>query len=197
MDLKKYIRNYGIMALGSLIIGIGVAPVVIANLGADSMTTFEQGITMVMNISLPIAQLIANGIFIVLLFVLSRKNVGIDTVLSPMFISLGCTIGLKLIEFVPEFNRYVEFFIGLVIIGLGIGIGSMTETGSNPYDGFILVIAEKIRKEYSIMRVVMDALLLIVGILMHGTFGIGTIIAIACQGFIANFFVKLFRSMKH
>ena len=196
--MKKLVRDYLIMIIGAIVIGIGVAFIVSANVGGDAMTTFEQGLTQTFHISLPIAMIIANGIFVILLLVFAKDNISIDTVLSPLFISVGSKIGLL---FVPTIEgmliRYVFFLIGLFIAGIGIAIGAQSATGSNPYDGFVLALSKKINKSFSVVRPVMDAGLLIIGVLLKGTFGVGTFIAIFCMGPVANFFIKIFSKVLH
>ncbi len=196
--MKKLVRDYLIMIIGAIVIGIGVAFIVSANVGGDAMTTFEQGLTQTFHISLPIAMIIANGIFVILLLAFAKENISIDTVLSPLFISAGSKIGLL---FMPNLDdmiiRYVFFLIGLFIAGIGIAIGAQSATGSNPYDGFVLALSKKINKSFSVVRPVMDAGLLIIGVLLKGTFGVGTFIAIFCMGPVANFFIKMFAKIIH
>ena len=196
--MKKLVRDYLIMIIGAIVIGIGVAFIVSANVVGDAMTTFEQGLTQTFHISLPIAMIIANGIFVVLLLVFAKENISIDTVLSPLFISVGSKIGLL---FVPTIEgmviRYVFFLIGLFIAGIGIAIGAQSATGSNPYDGFVLALSKKTNKSFSVVRPVMDAGLLIIGVLLQGTFGVGTFIAIFCMGPVADFFIKIFAKIIH
>ena len=196
--MKKLVRDYLIMIIGAIVIGIGVAFIVSANVGGDAMTTFEQGLTQTFHISLPIAMIIANGIFVVLLLVFAKENISIDTVLSPLFISVGSKIGLL---FVPTIEgmviRYVFFLIGLFIAGIGIAIGAQSATGSNPYDGFVLALSKKTNKSFSVVRPVMDAGLLIIGVLLQGTFGVGIFIAIFCMGPVADFFIKIFAKIIH
>lgn len=196
--MKKLVRDYLIMIIGAIVIGIGVAFIVSANVGGDAMTTFEQGLTQTFHISLPIAMIIANGIFVILLLAFAKENISIDTVLSPLFISAGSKIGLL---FMPNLDdmiiRYVFFLIGLFIAGIGIAIGAQSATGSNPYDGFVLALSKKINKSFSVVRPVMDAGLLIIGVLLKGTFGVGTFIAIFCMGPVANFFIKIFAKVIH
>ena len=196
--MKKLVRDYLIMIIGAIVIGIGVSFIVSGNVGGDAMTTFEQGLTQTFHISLPIAMIIANGIFVVLLLVFAKENISIDTVLSPLFISVGSKIGLL---FVPTIEgmviRYVFFLIGLFIAGIGIAIGAQSATGSNPYDGFVLALSKKTNKSFSVVRPVMDAGLLIIGVLLKGTFGVGTFIAIFCMGPVADFFIKIFAKNIH
>lgn len=190
-------KRYIIMLLGAFTIGIGVVPVISANLGADALSTLEQALTVTFPISLPVAQIIVNASFIILLLVFAREKVGLDTCLCPLAIAFGSTVALNLLSFIfTGLNPYILLPLGMVIIGLGIGIGSMSETGSNPYDGFVLYLAEKSKISYSILRSACDLLMLAIGILLKGTFGIGTIIAICLQGVIANFFVKILKNVR-
>lgn len=190
---KELIKNYLIMMLGGLVIGVGVAFVVYAKLGGDAMTTFEEGISVFFNMELPIAQAIANAIFIVILFFIDRKRVNIDTVLCPLFITLGCKLAINFI-FTPSalLVRYLYMIVGVIIVGAGIGIGAQTPSGSNPYDGTIMAISDKINKSFSIVRPICDAGLFVVGFLLHGSWGVGTIVATFATGYIANVFIKLF-----
>ena len=136
---KNLIKNYLIMIIGAMVIGVGVSFIVYGNLGGDAMTTFQQGISVFFQISLPTAQLIANAIFVVFLFLVDRKRVNIDTVLCPLFITLGCKLTLLVL---PAVNttvlKYVYMLCGITIAALGIGIGAQTKSGSNPYDGTVL-----------------------------------------------------------
>ena len=189
--MNETIKKYLIMIVGAMVIGIGAAFIVGGNVGGDSMTTFEQGLMQTCNIALPIAMILANGIFVILLLIFSRENLSIDTILCPLFISLGSNIGVKFIPSVEGMVvRIVFLLVGIVICALGIGIGAQTTTGSNPYDGFVLAFSKKINQSYSIVRPVFDVCLLVLGILLHGTFGIGTFIATFCIGPVANVFIK-------
>ena len=48
--------------------------------------------------------------------------------------------------------------VGITVVGVGIVIGAQSETGSNPYDGFILALSEKVGKPYRIMKTVAQSI---------------------------------------
>ena len=75
--MNKIFKNYLLVASGAIIIGVGVAFVVYGNLGGDAMTTLEQGMHNTFKISLPLAQIIANLFFALLLFLLEKDRVNI------------------------------------------------------------------------------------------------------------------------
>ncbi|MDO4378680.1 MAG: YitT family protein [Erysipelotrichia bacterium] len=187
---KKFIKRMAVMIISGMIIGLGIAFFVSADLGADSMTTFEQGISKTFNIDLALCSIVANALFVVLTLFVQPKALTIPTLVYPLFISLG--IKLADIVLVPVDSlplRIVFMLLGLVTIGLGIGLGSNCNCGNNPYDGFVICLSEKFTIQFNYVRMVIDAVLLIGGILMQGSYGIGTIIAILLQGTIAQLFI--------
>ncbi len=194
---KNFIKRLIVMIISGIIIGLGVAFFVKAELGADSMTTFEQGLSVSFNIDLALCSIIANALFAILTLFVNAKALTIPTLIYPLFISLG----IKLTNmFLPNVSstemRIVYMFIGLIMIGVGIGLGSNCDCGNNPYDGFVLCLSEKIKFQYKYVRMLLDAIILVVGILLKGSFGIGTIVAIVLQGAIAQWFIEKFKKSK-
>jgi len=192
--MRKYVRDYLIMIINSLVIGAGVALVVYGNLGADSLTTFEQGASVSTGLELSLCQMIINFSFAILLFVINRKKVSLPTFIIPFLIPLGLKLTMLFLQTVDNIIiRYVYMLGGIVVIGLGIGIGAQSEISNNPYDGLILTLSEKFKISFGVLRPIIDAVILAIGILLGGTWGVGTVIATFCQGFVANFFIKFLK----
>ena len=182
------------MIAGSLIIGAGVAVVIAGDLGSDSMTTLEQGISRFLNIDMSLAPLVANGLFVLALLAVNRRRVSVDTLLCPFLITLGIKAANQLLPQVSGMAmRVVCLVLGYLIIALGIGVGAQSETGSNPYDGFVLALAEKLNMDYRIVRWIVDIAVLLIGVLLGGSFGIGTFYAIAVTGITAKIFIELLK----
>ena len=187
-------RRYLIMIAGSLIIGAGVAAVIAGDLGSDSMTTLEQGISRFLKIDMSLAPLIANGLFVLALLAVNRSRVSLDTLLCPFLITLGIKAANLMIPQVTGMAmRIVCLVLGYLIIALGIGVGAQSETGSNPYDGFVLALAERLNTDYRVVRWIVDIAVLLIGVLLGGSFGIGTFYAIAVTGITAKFFIELLK----
>lgn len=194
---KNLVRSYLIMFIGAFVIGIGAAFIIYGNLGGDAMSTFEQGLVRTFSISLPVSQIIANMTFAAILFLLDKNRVSLDTILCPLCISFGCSVISRFISETSVLTlQYVYLLVGIVICSAGIGIGAQTESGSNPYDGTILALSEKFHINFSLLRPIFDGILLVVAILLKGSFGIGTIIATFALGPIANIFIKALSFIK-
>lgn len=190
---EKILRDYIFMLIGSLLIGFGVSFVIAGNVGGDSLTTLEQGLSITFNTTVPIAQIMVNAVFVIILFIFYRSRVSFSTVLSPFVISFGCFLVNLIMEEFQVTNmplRLLLMIIGLIIIGLGIGFGAQSPAASNPYDALVLSMSEAFKFSYAYLRPICDALILVLGILLKGSFGIGTILATFLQGYIAEFFIK-------
>ena len=70
-----------------------------------------------------------------------------------------------------------------------------SEAGTGPNDLVAVVISEKSGIRFGITRVATDALFVLVGFLLGGKVGIGTVICAFLVGFVADFFMPLSNSL--
>lgn len=196
MSNKKVIRLV-LMFLSAIIIGLGISFFVNAKLGADAMTTFEEGLSNTLHLDLSICLIIANGIFVLLTLLIDRKSLHLTTLVYPLFISLGIKISSL---FVPSLDNIVirVFFmlLALIIIGMGIGLAVVCDSGNNPYDGFVVSLSGITKIQFRYVRAVCDLVVLAFGVLLKGSFGIGTFVAILLQGTVGQFFIEFFSKNK-
>ena len=184
---KKYLRHFLMLIFSSLSLGVGCGLLIIAGLGSDSMSTLMEGISVVTKISFSNVNLILNLSILILAFLSGRNNVGLASVLYPFFVSIGIGISTKLISGVDDliFN-IILFMIGFILMVVAIGLNSKCECGKNPYDALCFNLANIFKVKYSFIRTSIDLLMLIIGILLHGTYGIGTIVAAFMMGTVAG-----------
>lgn len=85
--------------------------------------------------------------------------------------------------------RIIILALGCVILAFGMTIVIKSDAGTGPNDLVAVVVSDKTKKKFSIMRIIVDSLFVIVGWLLGGTFGIGTLICAALVGPVAGFFM--------
>ena len=124
-------------------------------------------------------------------FIVDRKALKITDIVYPFIISAG----IKLASYIPlplhsMGLRVLYFAIALILIGFGIGLGVNSKCGNNPYDGFVLLISKKVNRQFKHIRILMDIMVLIIGIILRGSFGVGTILSMILQGAIGQFFIE-------
>jgi hypothetical protein len=134
-------------------------------------------------------------IIIVLLFV-DRSYIKIGTVLCMIcggpiidfFTMLLLPVG---IQNTPMIVRILVLMLGCVILAYGMTIVIKSDAGTGPNDLVAIVISDKTHKKFSIVRIIVDICFVLIGWLLKGTFGVGTLICAFLVGPVAGFFLPI------
>lgn len=187
MNKVQLMLGFILFCFGSFILGIAISCFIVSGLGSDAMSTFAQGIGQQFLISQGSANAIISFIMVSFAFVVDKKQIGIGTVIQPFICSYAIQLGLKVLPNMSGILLYLIYFIGLLLMGISIGITSKTNYGKTPYDSLIFALMNKFNKKYRVIRWIEDLIMLVVGIMLGGKYGIGTIITLLFVGIIAMF----------
>ena len=129
-------------------------------------------------------------IVLVLLFV-DKSYIKIGTLLCMIFggpIIDMFTVVLKNIvnENSTMVVRFIALALGCVILAFGMTIVIKSDCGTGPNDLVAVVISDKIKKNFGVIRIIVDLTFVIVGFLLSGTVGIGTVVCAFLVGPVAN-----------
>ncbi len=164
------------LILGLVLFGLGIAMMVIANLGLSPWEIFHQGISRRTGIPLGTVGIIT-GILVLLLWIPLRERPGIGTVANVFLI--GIVIDLTLLVF-PEavgtmWLRWALMIGGTVVIAIGSGLYIGVGLGPGPRDGLMTGIARR-GVPISLARAGIEITVLVAGWFLGGTAGIGTLV---------------------
>ena len=81
--------------------------------------------------------------------------------------------------------------LGCVILAYGMTIVIKSDAGTGPNDLVAVVISDKLKKKFSIVRIIVDLSFVIIGFVLGGSLGIGTIICAFCVGPVAGHFLPI------
>ncbi len=81
--------------------------------------------------------------------------------------------------------------LGCVILAYGMTIVIKSDAGTGPNDLVAVVISDKLRKKFAIVRLLVDAVFAAIGFVLGGTVGAGTIVCIALVGPVAGIFLPV------
>ena len=87
--------------------------------------------------------------------------------------------------------KLMVFFIGLSIYTFGLALLIKCKLGMNALDSLIYRLVDMIHIEYKWIRIVADLILTILGFIMGGVVGIGTLVSILCTGMMIDLFTKI------
>ena len=184
---KINIKSWIIFFIGTTVTGCGIQLCNLAGLGMDPLGIFQTGMARIFDISLSLSNILICVFFILVATVTNRKDVTFMSAASPFISSFGISI---VPEFFAEWNRYVLFPLGLTMMAVGIAVSIYAGCGKTAYDCFIYGFMRMSGKSYALMRFCTDATLAVLGILMKGSAGIGTVIACVCVGKMMEFVLK-------
>jgi hypothetical protein len=204
--VKRSVKEWGlriaILLLGLCIAHLGVTLFLLSDLGSDPFNVFVQGIYRALDrltgwgflthgrVHVAISLLIV----LILLFV-DRSYIKIGTALCMLFggpiidvfntLLEGPTAGASL----PV--RVCMLVAGCVILACGMTIVIRSDAGTGPNDLVAVVISDKTGKKFSVTRMVVDACFLLIGWLLGGTAGVGTLVCMFLVGPVAGFFLPI------
>lgn len=202
LNCKQLTKKLIFFFLGLWIIQTGVAIFIGTNIGSDPFTVFTQGIAHVLNITPGRANMVITFIFLVIILLVERRYINIGTVLAMLsagvFIDLmtNCFAGIHF----ENFNIIVKMLLlvlSCVIIAIGFSLLKATELGVAPNDVIPFLISDKTKGQYRVIRICMDVTFFVVGWLLGGVIGVGTIIAALLQGPTIQFFMPKLEKFVH
>ena len=132
-------------------------------------------------------------IILILLFV-DRSYIRIGTIIcmflgGPIIDLFTVLLGDYINSSLPMAMRIIVLVAGCIILALGMTIVIKSEAGTGPNDLVAIVISDKTRKSFGIVRILTDCFFVIAGFLLGGTFGLGTIICAFIVGPVAQIFM--------
>ena len=199
-SIKELLLRVVILMVGLTIAHFGVTLFLLSDLGADPFNVLVQGVCRTMENAFhwglshgSIHRIICFLIILVLLIV-DRRYVKIGTLLcmfcgGPIIDFFTWILGDTLNAESPIWLRVVMLALGCVILAFGMTVVIKSDAGTGPNDLVALVISEKANWRFGIVRICTDAAFTIIGFLLGGVFGVGTVICAFLVGPVADVFL--------
>ena len=197
--MKRFFLRVVILLVGLTIAHLGVTLFLLSDLGADPFNVLIQGLFRVLQKPLPF---LTHGtthvavclLIVAVLLIVDRSYVKLGTLLCMVFggpiIDLFTWILSPLqIGAAPLWIKIPVLALGSVILAYGMTIVIKSEAGTGPNDLVAVVLSDKTKIRFGIMRIVVDFSFVALGWLMGGVFGVGTLICAFLVGPVADFFL--------
>jgi len=193
--LKVWLPRVVLLLAGLCIAHLGVTLFLLANLGSDPFNVMIQGLFRLVNItSHGTVHATVSLLIVAVLLVVDKSYVRIGTFLCMLL--GGPIIDVFTIILKPLINadsamplRVLAVVIGCVILAFGMTIVIKSQAGTGPNDLVAVVISDKLRKKFGIVRIIVDICFALTGFLLGGTVGLGTLVCVAVVGPVAQVFM--------
>lgn len=173
---------------GVLCLGPGIALTVDAGLGVSPFDVLHEGLAERTGLSFGTV-VIALGALILLAWLPLHQPFGIGTVLNTLFVGLLIDFWLWVL---PEPDQLAWQWLmlagGIVVTGFGIGLYIGAGLGTGPRDGLMTAIAARGHPVW-VVRTAIELTALVLGWLLGGTAGIGTVLFALSIGPLGHFFL--------
>ena len=200
-NYQEILLRLVIMFCGLTIAHLGVTLFLLADLGSDPFNVLIQGIFRRLSASIGWSFLTHGRIhmaicflIILILLIIDKTYVKVGTILC-MFCG-GPIIDVFTALIQNHFNSTSSFAMritglvcGCVILAYGMTIVMKADAGVGPNDLVAIVLSDKSKKPFSIIRIIVDACFVLIGFLLGGSVGAGTIICVFIIGPVAGLFL--------
>ena len=183
-----------LLTIGIILLGIGGSFTVQSNLGTAPWTVLAQGISVQTGLPLGVSFFFVSLTLFLMWIPLSLKP-GYGTIANTIFFAFGLQVG---VDYIPEptntATAYLLLLLGVFITGCGGAMYITCGLGTGPRDGIMLAFLGKTKLPITVVRALIEIVVLTIGYFLGGDVGIGTVIIALLIGrsfsFWFNFFSK-------
>jgi len=183
------------MTIGLVLYAFGLVLMINANVGYAPWEVFHVGLANTIGFSIGVTSIFA-GIVIVLLVTALGEKLGLGTIASMVLTGLFLDF-IFWLNIIPKTENLVDGIImliaGLFVISTGSYFYIKSAFGAGPRDNLMIVLARRTKLPVGLCRGIVELSVLIIGWLLGGMVGLGTIISVISIGFCIQITYKLFR----
>ena len=191
--MKSNIKTLMRLLIGFILCSSSTVFMLNSNLGLSPWDVFHQGISNVTGITIGQANIITGVIFVVVGMFCGQK-LGIGTILNMVLIGQFVD-WIMYLDIIPKSNNIVTgiimMIIGMLTMGYGCYLYISCGWGCGPRDGVMVVLSKVLNKNIKYVRAGMEIIVLIIGIFLGGTMGLGTVISAIFLGYSMQLVFKL------
>lgn len=196
------LRTWGVrvvlLLVGLTIAHLGVTLFLLADLGSDPFNVMIQGLHRlgIAPVTHGTVHIAVSLLIILVLLVVDRSYVRIGTFLCMILGGPIIDVFTLLLQGVVNSGsamavRVIAVVLGCGILAFGMTIVIKSQAGTGPNDLVAVVISDKTRWKFGIVRIAVDMGFALTGFLLGGTVGVGTLICMAVVGPVAQVFMPV------
>jgi len=194
---KTFLRDFIVIQLGFAIFGFAIAILIRANLGTSPWVILEVALAQITGLT-PGTMSILIGLVVLIGAITMKERIGWGTLGNILFIGVWEDIGLRLIPPADGYFLQVSMLLASVLmIGAASAIYIGVDAGAGPRDSLMLAVKRKTGRSLRLARGSIEIFLVILGWVLGGPIGIGTLIFAILIGPSIQFFFRLLKVEPH
>jgi uncharacterized membrane protein YczE len=160
---------------GLWLFGTGEACLVHSRLGNSPWTVFAQGVANHTGLAIGTATIVIS-FFVMLLWIPLAQRPGFGTVMNAVFVGLAIDVMLPLLPGPGGLGGRVAYVLmGIGCVALGSGLYLTARLGPGPRDGLMTGLHFRTGRSLRFLRAMIEGTVLVIGAILGGRVGIGTV----------------------
>jgi uncharacterized membrane protein YczE len=185
---RELARRLPRLLAGIVVLGIGIAPILDAELGVAPWDVLHQGLSEVTGLSFGLVVVLV-GLVVLLAWIPLKQRAGIGTIVNTL--TVGFIVN-GMLDVLPEVHnlavRWAMLLGGIVITSFGMALYIGAGLGPGPRDGLMTALAARDHPLW-LVRTVIELVALSIGFALGGDVGIGTVLFAFGIGPIGHWFL--------
>ncbi|AIO18895.1 hypothetical protein KQ51_01016 [Candidatus Izimaplasma bacterium HR1] len=191
-DLKRLPKLF----LGFIVLALGIYLTKISLLGMSSWGVFHDGLAIQVSwLSFGSGTMIVGAIILLLSIFFLGTKVGLGTILNVFIVGPLIDLFDKIYPVMPDdlVLQIIVLIFGILFTTLGRSFYIASRLGPGPRDGLFVGLARITNFQVKYIKITIEFIVLGIGILLGGQFGVGTVVMIIVAGYLVQFFFKVFK----
>jgi len=180
--------------VGLFILGLGISFTIKAEVGTGAWDALNVGLTKLIGFTVGTWLMVIGLLLIFINAFISQEKPKFSSMLTPILIGFTVDFWMLfgLIHFHVDglFFQYIWFFIGVVLIAVGVAMYLQADFAPNPIDNFMISLHKRFGLNLMTAKTIGEVFAFVLALLLQGPIGIGTIIITIIIGPIIQFFYK-------
>lgn len=183
MKFKKYLIKTLTVIAGSIISAYGITLAIGAGFGGATLAILWQGLTNVTGMTIGTSSLVVAAAMIIFALFYDKKQINVGTILYQIIYSFFVDVFTKIQHYTDiKAVNFIIMLLGIIIFSFGTRLYSAADFGRGSYEAVTFSLAEKNGWKIKIVRMVLDILMVVIGVLLGGKFGICTVATVLLSG---------------
>jgi uncharacterized protein len=195
---NTFIRDFLMIQVGFALFGLSIAMMIRSNLGTSPWAVLEVAFSKLTGITPGRMSIIVGFVVLLGAFVL-REKIGWGTLSNILFIGLWEDMFLRMIPSVEE-NYLLQacmLLAAIFMMGIASAVYVGVDAGAGPRDSLMLAIHRTTAVTIRVARGALELVVVLVGWLLGGPLGVGTVVFALLIGPAVQWAFKMFRVQPH
>lgn len=191
MSRLEWIKKIIIIVVGSVVAAYGITLALYAGFGGATLAVLWQGISETFHVSIGMASMIVAIIMIAFSFFYDRSQIHIGIILYQIVYSFCVDLFANIHVYSAHlWVNALIMLLGIILFAMGTGIYAAASLGRGSYEALTFSLADKNDWPVKTVRMILDIVMVVIGVILGGKFGLCTILTIILSGPVIQFTVS-------